>query len=127
MTDSFERLRSVVLAEVAIQRAKQQNQYTGKHPQLVGMFLKECLTRQGKTTADLAQSLQIKPAVAEGLLNGDFPGVMLSDQFITRLAGVVGYSADTLKILWGLDTTPAKPPVTPPDTLPEVPARKRAK
>jgi hypothetical protein len=103
MTDSFEALRNLVMAEVARQRPARGSK---RHERMLGRFLETCLRHKGHTLDEFARLLEVKPQVARLLLKGDLPEWMLSDDLLLRLGRIVEYEPNLLRIMLGRKIIP---------------------
>lgn len=105
MTDSFEKLREIVMAE--IQRQKMRADHPIDHARLLGRFLEACLTNLERTRADFAQALKIEEELADGILDGLLPVSEIDDEFLAEIAREVDYEPNLLRVMVGRSIKPA--------------------
>jgi len=100
MSNAFERLRQRVLAEVDKERAAATHQPVDPARRL-GTFLQASLGNLGIPRHEFASRLDVERDYADVLLDGDLSASEIHDDLLQKIAQIVDYEPNLLRIMLG--------------------------
>ena len=108
MTDSFNKLRKTLFAE--LNNLHQGTDAEAKAQPIVhfGVFLEACLGNLGQSRAYFAKQLDIERDLADAILDGLLPESEIGDDFLVEIAGVVNYEPNVLRVMLGREIQPTR-------------------
>ena len=101
MTDSLDKLRKAVFAELEVQRQRPRVENNNHQEKLLGDFLSVALKNLRRSRADFARILDIEQELAEAILDGILPVSEIDDEFLADIAIAVDYEPNVLRALVG--------------------------
>ncbi len=108
MTESSNKLRKLVAAEVQTQRQINEMKRKVTPGKMLGMFLEMALKNRGRSRHYFARALDIEPELADGILDGLLPASEIDDELLTEIARVVKHEPNTLRLILGQQINPTR-------------------
>jgi hypothetical protein len=89
-----------LMQEIGKQRAlRQKTSSISTRAKLLGAFLKACLDNNQLSETDFARHFQISTETVTTILQGNIPDWLLSDEAIIRMAEMIHYDPNILRIM----------------------------
>jgi len=101
MTDSFDRIRRALLAEVDKQKARSKPLSPNSRSKLLGKFIRQSLVDVGLTEQAFIDKLGLDAEYVVGILNGEFLPHRIDDDVLVTIARAIDFDANTLRALLG--------------------------